>query len=189
MVAEYVQRDEMSDNGRVSADTPDWSRERCIRLWDPGRRLLRSIRCYQKWKQREIPWRWLTKYWVLQHRFWSVVTGAEIPLNCNIAGGLLLTHPNGIVIFPAAVVGPNCLIFQQVTIGTGGPKPGAPVLGGNVFVGAGAKILGGVKIGDDAVIGANAVVLHDVPRGATAVGVPAKIIVGDAHREPIDASR
>lgn len=116
---------------------------------------------------------------MLQHRFWSVVTGADIPLNCNIGGGAVLIHPNGIVIFPGAVIGPNCLIFQQVTIGTGGTKPGAPVLGGHVDVGAGAKILGGVNIGDDAVIGANAVVLQDVPQGSTAVGVPARILNGN----------
>jgi serine O-acetyltransferase len=88
----------------------------------------------------------------------------------------LLTHPNGVVIFPEAVVGPNCIIFQQVTIGVGGRKPGAPILGGHVDVGAGAKVLGGVRIGDHAVIGANAVVLDDVPEGATAVGIPAKVL-------------
>ena len=167
----------MHDDGRVSAETPDWSRERCVGFWDPSRRLLRSIRSYQSWKRRGIPWRWLSKYWVLQHHFWSVVTGADIPLNCDIGGGLLLVHPNGVVIFPDAVIGPNCQIFQQVTIGVGGSRPGAPVLGGHVDVGAGAKILGGVKIGDHALIGANAVVLQDVPRGATAVGVPARIIL------------
>lgn len=161
----------------VSATIPDWSREECRRFWDPPRRLLRAIRQYQKWNSRG-PWlRWLRKYWVLECRFWSIVCGVDIPLNCRIEGGLLLPHPNGIVLFPTAVIGPNCLIFQQVTIGTGGPKPGAPVLGGHVEVGAGAKILGGVTIGDHARIGANAVVLQDVPDGATAVGIPARIIL------------
>ena len=94
----------------------------------------------------------------------------------NIAGGLLIPHPNGIVIHPQAIIGPNCLVFQQVTIGTGGKKPGAPKLGGHVDVGAGAKILGGVVIGDHVKIGANAVVLDDVPAGATAVGIPARIV-------------
>jgi serine O-acetyltransferase len=167
----------------VSAEIPDWSRERCQGFWDPGRRLLRSIRSYQKWKERDIPWRWLSKYWVLQYRFWSVIAGSEIPLTCEIGGGLVLMHPNGVVIFPGSVIGPNCTIFQQVTIGTGGPKAGAPVLGGHVDVGAGAKILGGVKIGDHALIGANAVVLKDVPCGATAVGVPATILPVRDHRD------
>lgn len=109
---------------------------------------------------------------VVQHRFWSVITGSEIPLNCQIEGGLLLPHPNGIVIHPSVSIGPNCLIFQQVTIVDG------VEVGGHVDIGAGAKIVRAVRIGDHAKIGANAVVLDDVPAGATAVGVPAKIIRG-----------
>ena len=73
-------------------------------------------------------------------------------------------------------IGPNCLIFQQVTLGTVATRSGLPRLGAHVDVGAGARILGPVTIGDHAVIGANAVVLSDVPPGATAAGIPAKII-------------
>jgi serine O-acetyltransferase len=111
---------------------------------------------------------------VLRHHFWSVITGADIPLNCRLGGGLLLPHPNGIVIHPDADIGPNCLLFQQVTIANG--SGGAPKIKGHVDIGAGAKILGGITIGEHAKIGANAVVLTDVPSGATAVGVPAKIV-------------
>lgn len=160
----------------VSPTVPDWSRERCASFWSPSRRLLRAIRRYQGCRDRRRPLNWLTLYWVLSHRFWSVVTGADIPLNARLGGGLLLPHPNGVVIHPEAVVGPNCLLFQQVTLGTGGRKPGAPVLGGHVDVGAGAKLLGGITVGEHAKIGANAVVLDDVPAGAVAIGVPARII-------------
>jgi serine O-acetyltransferase len=176
----------MPSNEEISAHIPDWNRERCVGFWDPGPRLLRSIRSYQRYKSRAIPWQWLSKYWVFQHRFWSVVTGADIPLNCDIGGGLRLLHPNGVVVFPGSVIGPNCLIFQQVTLGTGGSKPGAPVIGGHVTIGAGAKIIGGVKVGDHALIGANAVVLQDVPAGATAVGVPARIMhARDRYESPV----
>jgi len=112
---------------------------------------------------------------LLRHRFWSVVTGADIPLGTKIGGGILLTHPNGVVIHPHAIIGPNCLIFQQVTIGTGN-NDGVPKVGGHVDIGAGAKLLGNIIIGDHAKIGANAVVLNDVPPFATAVGVPARNI-------------
>jgi serine O-acetyltransferase len=165
----------------VSAVQPDWGREMPLRLWDPSRRLLRSLRRYRYWRSRGgAIGLLLCKWCVLEHRFWSIICGAEIDMNCGIGGGLLMPHPNGIVIHPDARLGPNCLVFQQVTIGTGGPIPGAPVLGGHVDVGAGAKILGGVRIGDHAKIGANAVVLCDVPAGATAVGVPARIILSQA---------
>ncbi len=116
----------------------------------------------------------MRKFAVLRHRFWSAITGAEIPLGTRIGGGLLLPHPNGIVIHPDAIIGPNCLIFQQVTLGGG--DNGAPLIGGHVDIGTGAKILGGVIVGDHAKIGANAVVLEDVPAFATAVGIPARMI-------------
>ena len=93
-------------------------------------------------------------------------------MTTEIGGGLMISHPNGIVIYPEAKIGVNCLIFQQVTIGTRGP--GAPVIAGHVDIGAGAKILGPVAIGAHAKIGANAVVIGSVPSAATAVGVPAK---------------
>jgi serine O-acetyltransferase len=103
----------------------------------------------------------------LRNRFWSVVSGADIPLNCCIGGGLVLPHPNGIVIHSDVKIGPNCLIFQQVTIGvTSSIIP--PVIGGHVDIGAGAIILGNIKIGDHARIGAHALVCKDVPAGKTA---------------------
>ncbi len=128
----------------------DWSRERPRRFWDPGRRLLRSIRRYQYWRGRGWFGSPIARYYVLQHRFWSIVTATDIPLNCRLGGGLLLPHPTGVVIHPSAVIGPNCLIFQHVTIGAGRRPQGTPVLGPGVDVGAGAVILGGVTIGERA---------------------------------------
>lgn len=143
-----------------AAQAVDWSREAIKRgSWDPGRRLLRCIRHYQNASGMLAPI--VRKVAVVRHRFWSVVSGADIPLNSQIGGGLLIPHLNGIVIHPRVEIGFNCLIFQQVTIGTDGK--GLPRLGNHVDVGAGAKIIGEVDIGDHARIGANALVRHDVP--------------------------
>lgn len=166
----------MKNQQRVSADLPDWSREKPRRFWDPSCKLLLAIRRYQYWHKRGgLVARFISKFVALRYHFWSVVTGAEIPLNCNIGGGLLIPHPNGIVIHPGAIIGVNCLIFQQVTIGTRS-IPGNPVIEGHVDIGAGAKILGPVRIGAHARVGANAVVLSNVPNGALAIGIPAKIV-------------
>ena len=163
---------------QVSADSPDWTREgKKWSEWAPGRSLLASIRGYQRVNATRKFWNLLLKLiFTLRHRWWSIVTGADIPTNCQIGGGLRIPHPNGIVIHPQAVIGPNCLIFQQVTIGVRDDDSKAPCIGGHVDIGAGAKILGAVTIGNHAKIGANAVVLDDVPDGATAVGIPAKLI-------------
>jgi serine O-acetyltransferase len=137
--------------------------------------LLASIRTYQRCAGSRNPVCALaSKLAILRHRFWSAVTGADIPINARLGGGLLLPHPNGVVIHPDAEIGPNCLIFQQVTIGTG--RGGVPIIGGHVDIGAGAKVLGQVRIGDHAKIGANAVVLRDVPEGSVATGIPAVIV-------------
>ena len=163
------------ESATISATEPDWDRERRLPgKWEPSKALLKSIRDYQRAKKRRA--RLPSKFAALRHRFWSVVTGADIPLNCNIGGGLLMPHPNGIVIHPNAEIGPNCLLFQQVTIGD--VNGGVPRLGGHVDVGAGAKLIGRISVGDHARIGANAVVTIDVPSGAAAVGIPARIIHG-----------
>lgn len=160
----------------VSASIPDWSRERTAPwAWQPALSLLASLRDFQRaHEERGIAAGLRRRTAVLRHRFWSVITGADIPLTCRIEGGLLLPHPNGIVIHPDAVIGPNCLLFQQVTLAGG--RGGAPRLEGHVDIGAGAKIIGGVTIGAHAVVGANAVVTRDVPPGCLAVGVPARIV-------------
>jgi serine O-acetyltransferase len=185
---------DQGDRNVVSAETPDWSRERKgIFEWAPSRALIASIRAYQRYASSR-GWRaaLLRRVAVLRHRWWSVVTGADIPLSCRLGGGLLLPHPNGIVIHPDAEIGPNCLLFQQVTIGTR-EGSGAPKIGGHVDVGAGAKIIGGVTIGQNARIGANSVVLDDVPPGTTAVGIPASILekslegIREARSNPVSS--
>lgn len=162
-----------------SATEPDWSREaKTFWAWDPGRSLLASLRAYQRHAGSAAPWRWvLRRVAVVRHRFWSIVTGADIPLGTRIGGGLRIPHPNGIVVHSDAMLGPNCLLFQQVTLGGG--DHGAPFIGGHVDIGAGAKILGPVKLGDHALVGANAVVIDDVPSGCTAVGIPARSLPAD----------
>jgi serine O-acetyltransferase len=160
----------------ISASVPDWDREALESFWDPSRQLLAAMRAYQKARNRKgVLAATLRKLAVLRHRFWQVVTGADIPINARIDGGLRLPHPNGIVVHPDARLGPNCILFQQVTIGTS-PGENPPRLGGHVDVMAGAKIVGDVTIGDHALIGANAVVVSDIPDGAIAVGIPAKVI-------------
>ncbi len=179
----------------VSADEPDWARERPREFWDPGRKLIKTLRDYNRLGERNDPVSALRRSLiVLRHRFWSAVTACDIPLGFNPGGGFMLPHPTGVVIHPRTIVGVNCRVMQQVTLGAAGrprkfisapdtegseDRKGAPTLGGHVDVGAGAKIIGPLKIGDHAVIGANAVVLIDVPAGATAVGVPARLLPPD----------
>ena len=160
---------------RFSATEPDWSREaKAAFEWNPPRSLLAAIRSYQRHRSGGPLVTVARKWAVLRYRFWSVVTGADIPLGTRIGGGLMIPHPNGIVIHTDCVIGPNCIIFQQVTLGLG--HGGVPALGGDVSIGAGAKLLGKIHVGDHAVVAAMAVVTHDVPAEAVAMGMPARIV-------------
>ena len=160
----------------ISATQPDWSREhKPFFAWIPSRSLLASLRAYERWSRSAAPWALIFRKWAtLRHMFWSAVTGADIPLGSQIGGGLLLPHPNGVVIHPHAKIGPNCLIFQQVTVGA--TENGVPRVGGHVDIGAGAKLLGPIVVGEHARIGANALIIRSVGPGQTMVA-PAAVAI------------
>lgn len=95
--------------------------------------------------------------------------GATFETPPNLPHGL-----NGIIVSHNAVIGKNCTIFHQVTIGEG--RGGAPVIGDNVLIGAGAKIIGDVHIGNNVRIGTGCVVMQDVPENCTVIPAPAQFI-------------
>ena len=101
--------------------------------------------------------------------------GIELPYSVRLGRRVVIEHQSGIVIHGASVIGDDCIIRQNCTLGIRRLEDlaGAPVLGRGVDIGAGACLLGAITIGDHARIGANAVVLSDVPASAVAVGVPA----------------
>lgn len=90
---------------------------------------------------------------------------------------------NGIFVSGDAAIGDECIIFQQVTIGSnylpGSRNNGAPTIGDNCYIGAGAKIIGKVRVGNNCRIGANAVVVDDIPDNCTVVLGKCKIIKTD----------
>lgn len=107
------------------------------------------------------------------------VTGIEIHPGAQIGKRLFIDHGMGIVIGETAIIGDDCLIYHQVTLGGMSSKDEKrrPTLGNNVMVGTGAKILGNIHIGDNVKIGANCIVIHDVEAGKTVVGVPGQVLI------------
>lgn len=107
--------------------------------------------------------------------------GASIGIMSEIASPPITPHGlNGIHISEQARIGKNCVIFQQVTIGSNTipnhPRYGSPSIGDNVFIGAGAKIIGNINIGNNCRIGANCVVVSDMPANTTAVCASTRFI-------------
>jgi len=102
---------------------------------------------------------------------------ASVPYTATIGRNTSFNNYGmGVVIHRRSVIGENCEISHQVTIGGRGGFHEVPVIGNDVFIGAGAKVLGPITVGDGATIGANAVVLTDVPAHSVAVGIPARVI-------------
>lgn len=127
--------------------------------------------------------------------FSRFLTGIEIHPGAKIGRGVFLDHGMGIVIGETAEIGDGCTIYQGVTLGgTSLSKiKRHPTVGRNVVIGVNAVVLGSVLIGDNARIGAGSVVVKDVPSNATAVGVPARVVMIDGKPvehplpEPTDA--
>lgn len=119
-----------------------------------------------------FPFAWLV------NRHQQIRFGIGISYKTKIGPGLYIGHQGGIVINEQVVIGKNCNLSQQVTIGVSrrGERAGVPTIGDNVYIGPGAKIFGQIQVGNNAAIGANCVVTRDVPDNGVVVGIPAKVI-------------
>ena len=117
----------------------------------------------------------------------KLFTGIEIHPGAKIGKGLFIDHGTGVVIGETAEIGDECTLYQGVTLGGTGKDKGKrhPTLGNNVMVGCGAKVLGPFKVGNNVKIAANAVVLEPIEDNATAVGVPARVVVKDGVKVPL----
>ena len=113
-------------------------------------------------------------FYVLINRGYNYESNSYLPFNNLIKGEINFPHGiSGVYLSGDCVIGSNCTIYQQVTIGSNmlldSKGFGSPLIGNNVLIGAGAKIIGNVSIGNNCRIGANAVVTKDIPENSVVV--------------------
>jgi serine O-acetyltransferase len=154
------------DGGRASA------RGLIRGLLSQGFQAILVYRFFSWWYRKGIS---LQPFRFVCERFIEITTGISIPAACTIGKGFRIHHFGGIIFHPSVVIGNNCTLYHQVTIGDRGGAGNAARIGDNVMIGAGAKIIGEIVIGNNCRIGANAVVNKDVPDNCIAVGNPAVI--------------
>lgn len=124
------------------------------------------------------------------HRLWqrwlTHIDHVEISPRARIGPGLLVMHRHGVVVGPS-VIGSNCVIHQNVTIGqrVAGGDQGVPRIGDNVWIGPGAILTGAITVGDGATISAGTVLSRDVPAGALVGGNPGRVIAQDYDNTPM----
>jgi len=125
--------------------------------------------------------RWMGR---LVSHFGRWITGIEIHPGARIGRRFFIDHGMGVVIGETAEIGDDVTLYHGVTLGGTSWNKGKrhPTLRNGVVIGAGAKVLGPITVGEGARIGSSAVVVRDVPPGATAVGIPARIILDEQDR-------
>jgi serine O-acetyltransferase len=106
--------------------------------------------------------------------FLSMFFNIEIASKCKIGPGLILPHPQNVII-GAASIGSNCTIMANVTIGAKLPDPSftdslRPNIGSNVLLGVSSCVIGAIKIGDNCKVGALTLVSRSVGDDKTIVG-------------------
>lgn len=126
----------------------------------------------------------MKKILIMIYRYYNYKNNSSIAWNSTFLGEPCFPHGwKNIFISGNATIGSNCVIFQQVSIGSNNLPDsngiGAPQVGSNCYIGAGAKIIGKVTIEDNCRIGANTVVYRNVPENSIVVSNVQRIINSD----------
>jgi serine O-acetyltransferase len=127
-------------------------------------------------------------YIYLDHRL-RAKWGIQILRRATIGPGFYIGHYGGIFVAEGTVIGRQCSISQDVTLGIAGegPRRGCPVIGDNVYIAPGAKVNGRIRIGNNVRIGPNAVVTKDVPDNALVHTRPVLVVVFPSRYGPPQA--
>lgn len=117
----------------------------------------------------------VSKLYGFLNLFLANITKIWIPPCVTIGADFHIIHNEGsLSMHPDTVIGDRLGVMHNVTIGTN-MRPGAPVIGDDVFIGVNSTVLGAIRIGDRVRIAANTAVATNVPSDSIVIGSPAKI--------------
>lgn len=105
--------------------------------------------------------------------FVRIIFSVDIHPKAQIGKNFFIDHGIGTVIGETTIIGNNCIIYHNVTLGSvnNTKEKRHPTIGDDVMIGTGAVILGNIVIGNNSKIGASSIILKDVPQNTTVVGL------------------
>lgn len=114
----------------------------------------------------------------LAHHYWRQIFykyNCQISPTAKIGRNVHFPHPIGIVVGDGAVIGDDCVIYQNVTLGQKNGK--YPTLRNGCVLYPNSVVVGGIYLHEDTIVGAGAVVTKDTEASHEVLaGVPAKQI-------------
>lgn len=105
----------------------------------------------------------------------AILTKSEIGDQVEAAQGVYLSDRGFLILGPERI-GSGTLVHERVTIGVRAGEARRPVIGANVWIGPDCVIYGNLSLGDGATVLPGSVVTINVPAGAVAAGNPATIV-------------
>jgi serine acetyltransferase len=103
--------------------------------------------------------------------------GCDIAPTAKIGQNFKIAHIGGIVIGRNSIIGDNCTINNNLTLGMKNSNDISMLkVGNNVYISTRTKLLVNINIGDNCIIGANSVVNKSFEKNSVIVGIPAKVV-------------
>ncbi len=134
-----------------------------------------AIRRHTLFRLNRIVWRLAASGNPIARNLARILFHVELPTGTP---RIRMPHPYLVVVNENTVIGENCTVYHNVTIGSRqfGMVAGAPTIGDEVIIYPGACIIGKITIGARAIIGAGSIVVNDVPANTVVAGNPAKVV-------------
>jgi serine acetyltransferase len=88
-----------------------------------------------------------------------------VTADCEIGPGLQMTHPIGLSIGPAVILGRDAALFHGITLAGDAEARRPLVIGDRVEIFTGSVVEGALTLGDGCIVGANAVLTRNLRPG------------------------
>lgn len=112
---------------------------------------------------------------LIYHILFRRLLSFDIHEEASIGRNFVVYHCFGIAVNPNVVIGDNCQMAHNTTIGSGIDGK-CPSIGNNVTIAPSCSIIGDIEIGDNTIIGIGSVVVKSFPNNVVIAGNPAHII-------------